>query len=109
MDRNKPTVTKQKLEPKKRKEFPGLGLKKKPLKAGKDAGGVEVKAKLEAMKKLAQVSTKSTEDAPGNNEDSSGSSRNKGINKYAQEVVKDALQKRNIAAQLQAIRNLPDQ
>ena len=95
MDRNNPTATKQKLEPKKRKEFPGLGLKKKPLKAGKDAGGVEVKAKLEAMKKLAQVSTKSTEDAPGNNEDSSGSSRNKGIHKYAQEVVKDALQKRN--------------
>ena len=95
MDRNKPTATKQKLEPKKRKEFPALGLKKKPLKAGKDVGGVEVKAKLEAIKKLAQVSSKPNEDAPGNDADSSGSSRNKGINKYAQEVVKDALQKRD--------------
>lgn len=95
MDPIKPSSARQR-GPKKKPESQPLGIKKKPLKVGKDAtNSSEVKAKLEAMKKFSQAMAKpQSESSTASSEASSSGIVTKGANKYAEEVLKDALKKR---------------
>ena len=95
MDPLKPPPRSKPRGPRKKPDAQPLGIKKKPLKAGKDAANSgEVKAKLEAMKKFAMVKpSRGESSAPSEAIPSSGNG-SKGANKYAEEVLKDALKKR---------------
>ena len=84
METNKP-VAKHRSVLRKKDDWNSIGVKKRSLKPGnKDVKGTELKSKLDAMKK---VLTKPSE-IKSQEDGTSKVGQCRGINKYAQEIVK---------------------